>query len=63
MLGLVQCVHMSCACTTARLARLLPQLPQSSDTAFKNELLFTQFGINYAQLPEQFRKVSLRPQA
>ncbi|KAF6263243.1 histidine tRNA 5'-guanylyltransferase [Scenedesmus sp. NREL 46B-D3] len=31
---------------------------KSSDTAFKNELLFTQFGINYAQLPEQFRKGS-----
>lgn len=30
---------------------------QGTDTAFKNELLFSQFGINYAQLPEQFRKV------
>lgn len=26
---------------------------------FKNELLFTQFGINYAHLPEQFRKGSV----
>jgi hypothetical protein len=31
---------------------------QGTDTAFKNELLFSQFGINYAHLPEQFRKVS-----
>jgi tRNA(His) 5'-end guanylyltransferase len=32
-------------------------LLQGTDTSFKNELLFSQFGINYAQLPEQFRKV------
>lgn len=25
-------------------------------TDFKNELLFTQFGINYSNLPERFRK-------
>eukprot|EP00775_Hariotina_reticulata_P000608 gene608-896_t len=29
---------------------------KGTDTAFKNELLFSQFGINYAHLPEQFRK-------
>ncbi|KAF8069682.1 rgt-1 [Scenedesmus sp. PABB004] len=32
---------------------------KGSDAAFKNDLLFTQFGINYAQLPEQFRKGSV----
>ncbi|WIA17706.1 hypothetical protein OEZ85_009223 [Tetradesmus obliquus] len=31
---------------------------KGTDTSFKNELLFSQFGINYAQLPEQFRKGS-----
>lgn len=34
-------------------------LLQGTDTGFKNELLFSQFGINYAQLPEQFKKGSL----
>lgn len=28
-------------------------------TDFKNELLFTQFGINYSDLPERFRKGSV----
>jgi tRNA(His) guanylyltransferase len=28
-----------------------------SDAGFKNELLFSRFGINYNELPEQFRKV------
>jgi tRNA(His) 5'-end guanylyltransferase len=32
---------------------------QGTDAGFKNELLFSQFGINYAQLPEQFKKGSL----
>jgi tRNA(His) guanylyltransferase len=32
---------------------------QGTDTGFKNELLFSQFGMNYAQLPEQFKKGSL----
>jgi tRNA(His) guanylyltransferase len=36
-----------------------PACSQGTDTGFKNELLFSQFGINYAQLPEQFRKGSL----
>ena len=34
-------------------------LMQGTDAGFKNELLFSQFGINYAQLPEQFKKGSL----
>eukprot|EP00879_Flechtneria_rotunda_P029185 GHRR01031465.1.p1 GENE.GHRR01031465.1~~GHRR01031465.1.p1 ORF type:complete len:221 (+),score=12.57 GHRR01031465.1:158-820(+) len=33
------------------------QVLKGTDTAFKNELLYSQFGINYAHLPEQFRKV------
>eukprot|EP00877_Chromochloris_zofingiensis_P006558 jgi/Chrzof1/2155/Cz11g04100.t1 len=32
---------------------------KGSDAAFKNELLFNQFGINYNNLPEQFRKGSV----
>ncbi len=31
--------------------------PQGTNAAAKNELLFSQFGINYAHLPEQFKKV------
>jgi tRNA(His) guanylyltransferase len=34
-------------------------LVQGTDAGFKNELLFSQFEINYAQLPEQFKKGSL----
>lgn len=34
-----------------------------SDAAFKNELLFSRFGINYNELPEQFRKVRRRARA
>lgn len=34
-------------------------LLQGTDAGFKNELLFSTFGINYAQLPEQFKKGSL----
>ncbi|KAI8469703.1 MAG: histidine tRNA 5'-guanylyltransferase [Monoraphidium minutum] len=30
-----------------------------SDAGFKNELLFSRFGINYNELPEQFRKGSV----
>ena len=30
---------------------------QGTQTDFKNELLFTTFGINYSTLPERFRKV------
>lgn len=32
---------------------------QGTDAGFKNELLFSQFSINYAKLPEQFKKGSL----
>lgn len=35
-----------------------PMRVQGTDTAVKNELLYQQFGINYAHLPEQFKKVS-----
>jgi tRNA(His) guanylyltransferase len=31
---------------------------KGTDTAAKNELMFSKFGINYAHLPEQFRKGS-----
>lgn len=34
-----------------------PSNKQGSQADFKNELLFNQFGINYAHLPEQFKKV------
>lgn len=30
---------------------------QGTQADFKNELLFSQFGINYNKLPEQYRKV------
>ena len=30
---------------------------KGSDAEFKNELLFSRFGINYNNLPEQFKKV------
>ena len=32
-------------------------LLQGTQTDYKNELLFTEFGINYASLPVMFRKV------
>ena len=32
---------------------------QGTQTAFKNELLYTTFGINYSTLPAIFRKVRL----
>lgn len=52
-----------CYCTTVHTLLYLLKLTfgvlQGSDAAFKNELLFNQFGINYNNLPEQFRKVSL----
>ncbi len=32
---------------------------QGTDTGFKNELLFKDFGINYNQLSEQFKKVGV----
>jgi len=35
------------------------ELLKGSDAEFKNELLFTQFGINYNALPEQFKKGSV----
>ena len=33
--------------------------PQGSNAEFKNELLFSQFGINYNTLPEQFKKAGV----
>lgn len=30
---------------------------QGTQAGFKNELLFSQFGINYNKLPERFKKV------
>lgn len=33
---------------------------QGTQADYKNELLFSDFGINYAKLPEQYRKVSAR---
>ena len=38
----------------------LPRPPPSQGTQadFKNELLFSQFGINYNKLPERYRKAS-----
>ena len=33
---------------------------QGTQTGFKNQLLFERFGINYNQLPEQFKKVRSR---
>jgi tRNA(His) guanylyltransferase len=36
-----------------------PRCVQGTGAGFKNELLFSQFGINYAHLPEQFRKGSV----
>ena len=30
---------------------------KGSDAEFKNEMLFSRFGINYNNLPEQFKKV------
>jgi tRNA(His) guanylyltransferase len=37
----------------------VPPCKQGTDAAFKNELLFSRFGVNYAHLPEQFRRGSL----
>ncbi len=33
---------------------------QGTDAGTKNELLFSQFGINYNELPDQFKKVRAR---
>lgn len=46
----------------------LPVPPLSSDpqgtlSDYKNELLFSQFGLNYSTLPERFRKASAAPGA
>lgn len=32
--------------------------PQGTLSDYKNELLFSQFGLNYSTLPERFRKAS-----
>lgn len=34
---------------------------QGTQADFKNELLYKEFGINYSQLPAQFRKVRDTP--
>lgn len=36
---------------------LLPPAAQGTLSDYKNELLFSQFGLNYSTLPERFRKV------
>jgi len=36
-----------------------PPLLQGTMSDYKNEMLFSQFGINYSTLPERFRKVSV----
>ncbi len=37
----------------------VPGAVQGTQTEFKNELLYSSFGINYADLPARFRKVRL----
>ncbi len=47
-----------CGCTLAsRLTEFRRAGLQGTQADFKNELLFSQFGINYNNLPEQYRKV------
>jgi tRNA(His) 5'-end guanylyltransferase len=45
-------------CMACQIPRRVVPILQGTQTEQKNELLFSQFGINYAKLPERFKKVS-----